>query len=162
MHRRLILALIAMAMAMPTVPAMAEIQPSQLVGSWNMISNIQDQNGRKTDVYGANPQGLLMFDSSGHFSLMIMRSDLPKFGVNNRTAGTPSEEKAVVQGSIAFYGTYSVSGNTLGLHIESSTFPNWRGTDQKRTISIAGDQLSWDNQAASGGGSVHLVYQRAK
>jgi hypothetical protein len=50
-----------------------------------------------------------MFDPNGHFSEIIIRSDLPKFASNNREAGTPEENKAAMQGSIAYFGTYSVS-----------------------------------------------------
>jgi hypothetical protein len=41
--------------------------------------------------------------------------------------------KAVVQGSIAVFGTYSEDGtdNIITFHIEGSTFPNWNGTVQK-------------------------------
>jgi Lipocalin-like domain len=62
-----------------------------------------------------------MFDPNGHFSEIITRSDLPKFASNNREAGTPEENKAAVQGSIAFFGTYTVdeSAKTLTQHVES-------------------------------------------
>jgi len=68
-----------------------------------------------------------MFDPGGHFSAIFTRSDLPKFDSNNRQAGTPEENKAVVQGSIAVFGMYSVNGtdNIINFHIEGSTFPNW-------------------------------------
>src|SRR5262249_52921942 len=38
---------------------------------------------------------------------LAVRSDLPKFASNNRDMGTPEENKAVVQGSITYFGTYS-------------------------------------------------------
>jgi hypothetical protein len=38
-----------------------------------------------------------------------MRSDLPKFASNNRAQATGEEGKAVAQGMIAFYGTYTVN-----------------------------------------------------
>jgi Lipocalin-like domain len=45
--------------------------------------------------------------------------------------------------SIAYYGTYSVSGTGLILHVEGSTFPNWTGTNQKRTnVTIKRDKLT--------------------
>ncbi len=50
-----------------------------------------------------------------------------------------------MQGSIAYFGTYSVSetDKTITTHIESSTFPNWIGTDQKRFFTLSGDELKW-------------------
>jgi hypothetical protein len=81
-----------------------------------------------------------MFDPNGHFSEIITRSDLPKFACNNREAGTPEENKAAMQGSIAYFGTYSVSDTdkVITFHIEGSTFPNWKGTDQKRLLKFPG------------------------
>ena len=49
-----------------------------------------------------------MFDDKGHFCFLSTSADLPKFAVNNRAAGTPGENKAVMQGSMAAFGIYSV------------------------------------------------------
>jgi hypothetical protein len=57
---------------------------------------------------------------------------------------------AVVKGSIATYGTYSVAGKTFTLKIEHSTFPNWIGAEQPRTITVTGDEMKWSNPAGSG------------
>ena len=46
-----------------------------------------------------------------------------------------------MQGSIATFGTYSFAGTDLLIKVEHSTFPNWIGADQKRTITVTGDQL---------------------
>jgi hypothetical protein len=72
-------------------------------------------------------------------SMIITRSDLPKIASNNRHAGTPEENKAFEEGSIAYFGTYSAKQMTCAIHIESSTFPNWIGTNQKRSFIISGD-----------------------
>jgi hypothetical protein len=126
-----------------------------LVGTWTPVS---------VEAFGPNPKGALMFQDNGRFSLQLMRAQLPKFASNKRNAGTAEEDKEVVGGSIAYYGTYSVSGTDLTLHIEGCTFPNWTGTDQKRTnVSITGDELKYTNTAPSVGGSpAVLVWRRAK
>jgi Lipocalin-like domain len=69
-----------------------------------------------------------------------------------------------VQGTLTHFGTYNVNETepSVTLHIESSSFPNWTGTEQKRTFSIMGDDLKWITPAASGGGSAELVWKRAK
>ena len=80
-----------------------------LVGTWTLVSIALEQDGKKTDFYGPNPQGQAIFDPNGRFSVIITRSDVPKLASNNRETGTAEENKAVVQGSIALFGTYSVS-----------------------------------------------------
>jgi Lipocalin-like domain len=137
----------------------------ELVGTWTLVSITIEQDGKKTDFYGPNPQGQAIFDPNGRFSFIITRSNLPKFASNNREAGTPEENKAVMQGSIAYFGTYSVSDTdkVITFHIEGSTFPNWKGVDQKRLFKLSRDELSTTNPTTSiGTGVAHTVLKRAK
>src|ERR1700704_3329899 len=110
------------------------------------VSNINTAaNGTKSELFGPNPKGSMIFESNGRFSQIGTRSDLPKFGTNNRATGTADENKAVVQGSIAYFGTYSVNeaDKSFTVQIEGTTFPNWTGTAQKRGLSISGDELTF-------------------
>jgi hypothetical protein len=59
-----------------------------------------EKDGKKTDLFGSNPQGQETRSANGLVSVIITRSDLPKFTSNNRAAGTPEENKAVVQGAL--------------------------------------------------------------
>jgi hypothetical protein len=98
-------------------------------------------------------------------SRFAVQSDIPKFASSNRQAGTAEENKAVVQGSIAYFGTYSVSNRakTFTVHIEGTTFPNWIGTDQKRPFTISGGELKWTTPITSlGSGTAVDVWKRAK
>jgi hypothetical protein len=126
-----------------------------LVGAWSLSS---------ADAFGPAPKGALIFEANGRFSAMLMRAELPKYASNNRTQATPAEYKATVDGSIAYFGTYSVSGTDLNFHIEGSTFPNWTGNDQKRiNMSVAGDELKYIQPIPSGGGAaIAVVWKRVK
>jgi Lipocalin-like domain len=142
-------------------PALAQTA-KELVGTWTVVSgDTVRADGSRASTFGDNPKGRLVFTDDGCFIYLYLRGDLPKFASNNRTTGTADENKAVVQGSIATFRTYSVAGNELSLKIEHSTFPNWIGADQKRTIAVTGDELKWNNPAGSGGGTVELVLKRA-
>jgi Lipocalin-like domain len=137
----------------------------ELLGSWTLISVTVNQGGDKIEPFGPNPKGTMTFDGNGRFSIVVVRSDLPKFSSNNREMGTPDENKAVVQGSIAYFGTYSVSeeDREFIVHVEGSTFSNWVGTDQKRVFAITGDELKYTNSNRSGGaGTALVVWKRAK
>ena len=90
---------------------------------------------------------------------------LPKFASNNRAKGTAEENQAVVAGSIAHFGKYTVDEKDkyFTFHVETSTYPNWDGTTQKRAFTVSGDELKYTNPVASaGGGRVDLVFKRAK
>ena len=163
---RLLVTIAAMAISF-AVPTFAQ-QANDLVGTWTLVSITLEKDGKKTDFYGPNPQGQLMYDATGHFSVIITRSDLPKFASNNRVAGTPEENKAIVQGSLASFGTYSVNATdeTYTQHVESCTFPNWNGTEQKYSFDISGDELNLQVVSGPltsiGTGTAYVVWKRAK
>jgi Lipocalin-like domain len=165
MNRRTTLALSTMALLCLGValPGAGVGQTAKdLVGTWTLVSSETVRpDGSRAPTFGENPKGILIFTSDGRFIYLFSRADLPKFASNNRSTGTPEENKAVVQGSISTFGTYSVAGKDLSIKVEHSTFPNWMGTDQKRTIAITGDELKWTNPAGSAGGVAELVFRRA-
>ena len=74
-----------------------------------------------------------------------MRSDLPKFASKNRITGTPEENKAIVHGSIAYFGTYSIDEAThvFTVNIEGNTVPNFTGRAQTRILSFDGDEVTY-------------------
>lgn len=78
--------------------------------------------------------------------------------------GTPDENRAIVQGSTAFYGTWTVSEGegTLSTRIVGSTYPNWDGQDQKRSVSVAGDEMRICAPGAQIGGTACAVWKRVK
>jgi hypothetical protein len=156
-------ALLCSGFALSTKPVAAQTA-KDLVGTWSAesIVNIRP-DGSKAELFGAHPKAMVIFDGNGHFVLDQENPDIPKFKSNNRGEGTPEENKAVVQGSLSYHGTYSVADKTINFKIEGSSFPNWIGTDQKRTItSFAGDDLKWTNPGASVGGTAETVWKRVK
>src|SRR5262245_4884083 len=132
------------------------------VGTWTLVSTETVRpDGSRVPTFGGPATGTLIFGADRFFYL-FSRAELPKFASNNRTTGTPEENAAVVKGSIATYGTYSVADKTFTLKIDHSTFPNWIGAEQPRTITVTGDEMKWSNPAGSGGGVVELVLKRVK
>lgn len=160
------MALLCLGVTLPSIDAVAQQKTlkEQVVGTWTYVSvDIVGTDGSRVPLYGPNPQGIASFDSNGHYILLTARRGQAKFASNNRNEGTPEENKAVVQGSIAHFGTYSVNDadRTITFHIEASTFPNWNGTEQKRPFTVTADELSWTTPASSGG-SAEVVLKRAK
>jgi hypothetical protein len=67
--------------------------------------------------------------------------------------------------SIAMIGTYTVNqtDKTLTFKVQSSTFPNWNGTEQLRKLVIASnEELSYVTPTASSGGVGTVTWKRAK
>ena len=72
--------------------------------------------------------------------------------------------RAIVAGSIAYYGTYTVdeATKTIVPKVEGSTFPNMVGTDQSRVVtSITADEMRFINPKAPAG-VLEIVWKRAK
>jgi len=143
-----------------------KINPKQLIGHWTLVSaDTTHPDGSHVQSFGSSPKGVAVFEPNGLFSVSLVNSDLPKFTSNNRDTGNADENKAVVQGSLFYFGTYSVSASdgTLGLEIEGSSFPNWTHVNQKRMItSLTANEVKWVNPVASTGGTAELAWKRVK
>jgi hypothetical protein len=137
----------------------------QVQGSWILASLYVEQDGKKIEPFGSKPRGSMIMTPDGRFSVILIKESLPKFASSNRMKGTAEENQAVVQGSLAYYGTYAVVSEKehMGnMHVEGSTFPNWDGQDQKRVWAVKGDELSVSNPTASIGGVAYVIWKRAK
>lgn len=147
-----------------SAPALGQTLKDQIVGTWLAVSQYVDQDGKRLEPFGPDPKGMVVYDANGRFILLLQRASLPKFASNNRMTGTADEAKAIVQGSIAYFGRYTVNEQErkINLHYDGSTFPNWDGEDQTRLVEISGDELKIISPvSAVGGGTVHLVLKRA-
>jgi Lipocalin-like domain len=174
MNRHLLSVCTIAALGLAVLPGASVAQQKsmkdQLVGTWTLLlTDYVKADGTHAPGFGPNPSGSVIFSPDGHYSLQIMRASLPKFASNSRVKGSTDENKAVVQGALTHFGKYTVNDadKTLNLQIESSSFPNWSGTRQKRPITaMADDVLTWTtaNPSAdpSGGSKAELVWKRAK
>lgn len=157
--------LLGLAMSSRSAVAKQKTLKEQLIGTWLVVSNVTTSpDGTKVDTFGPNPKGIFIYESNGRFAIISIRAGIPKFASDNRSTGTADENKAVVQGSIAYFGTYSVNeaDKSLTAQVESATFPNWVGDTQKRKIAISGDDLTFLNPGGSAGGSAEIKLKRAK
>src|SRR5882757_2520240 len=145
-------------------PGLAVAQTAKdLIGTWTNVSNVNIRpDGSKVDLFGPHGTGMAIFESNGRYMVMNLNPDVPKFASNNRAQGTAAENKAAVDGNIAHYGTYTVTDKVVTLKIEGSSYPNWSGTQQPRSIiSFTGDDLKWST-TASVGGTAEVAWTRTK
>ena len=149
-------------------PAVAQQKSlkAQLVGTWIAVSNdATAPDGKKQQLFGPNPKGILVFDASGQYAQIIVHPDVPKFKVNNRLKGTPEENTAAVHGTTATFGTWTVdeASKTITVRYVGGMFPNQAGTDGKRTVvSVTADELKSTNPATASGMRSDTVWKRAK
>ena len=139
----------------------------QIIGTWDFIvAEVKAPDGTKSFPFGEKPKGILVFTPDGHFTQIHVAGDVPKIASNNRLTGTPEEYAAIMRRSISVFGTYSVDEDkkTVTFKIVSSSFPNWQGEAQTRTIDkLTADEFQNTNPNVAGGrGSASNFYRRAK
>lgn len=136
----------------------------QLVGGWNLAALERTApDGTKVHTYGANPKGIAYYGADGRFFVLFARGDLPKIAANDRAKATPEEAKALVDGTIAYSGTYTVdeASKTITLRLEVTTFPN-QSLNQKRTItSLTANELKFTNPTTTTGARIEATMKRA-
>lgn len=166
MHRRFIVAAVPaffLSFLLGSATVRARATAKDLVGTWVLVNVLAIQGDKKTEQFGPNPKGQLMFDGNGRFTMIVMRADLLKYAGGSRTKGMPDEMKSTVHGSVAYFGSYKVDGSDINYQVEGSTFPNWVGETQKRGFKLDGDALTYTNTSpAQAGVATEVSWKRVK
>jgi len=171
MNRRSILNLTALAtLGLALLPtgtvAQQKSLKDQLVGAWTLVSIVNMlPDGKKQELFGPNPKGILIFDASGKFAQTQTRSGRAKFKSANRLEITAEESKAGMVDSLAQFGSWSVSegDKTILMRVDGSLIPNVEGLDSKRIVtSLTADELKFTNPGPATGGKNEVAYRRAK
>jgi hypothetical protein len=151
-------------MWVPAAQAAAE-PPNPLAGTWALVAaDLIRPDGSRARDYGAAPAGLMMIDAHGRYAVQIYKSERPRFAGADKKNGTPAEFEAAVMGSSAHFGTVAVdeAARTLTFSIASAAFPNWEGTQQKRSYELNGDELSYRVPARPDGNIPLSVWRRVR
>jgi hypothetical protein len=137
---------------------------NELIGTRTLVSAVTEKDGIKSDIFDPNGKGILVFDAHGRYSIVFVARDLPKFVSDNRALGTADENKAVILGSIAHFGTYVVDDarKIFTFQVERSTFPNMDGKNLERPFTIYEDVLRYTAPKASAGGFATVTFKRGR
>jgi hypothetical protein len=158
----------ALALVLTAMPAGAQQKAlrEQIVGTWNfVVAEVVAADGKKSFPFGETPTGILIFTAGGQFAQIHVASDVPKIASNNRLTGTPDEYATIMRRSISLFGTYTVNEEkkTVTFKIVSSTYPNFAGEAQERTIDkLTADEFVNTNPNVAGGrGRATNIYKKA-
>lgn len=121
-------------------------KPFTLTGTWTLVA--ADKllpNGTRVHDYGLSPQGRFIVDARGRYVMQIDRTDRPNFASGDRAKGTPAEYRAAILGLSTHFGRVSVDAkdHILIFRIKDASFPNLRGTVQKRHFDYRDGVLSY-------------------
>ena len=159
--------LAALTLALCAGDAAAQSLKQQIVGTWDfVVAEIAAADGPKSYPFGETPKGLLIFTADGRFAQIHVASDVPKIASGNRLTGTAEEYATIMRRSLSVFGTYTVDEEkkTVTFNIAASSFPNWQGEAQTRTIDrLTADAFVNTNPNVAGGrGSASNYYTRVK
>ncbi len=148
-----------------TGAASTEAGIAPLVGTWT-LSAADDlrPDGTRVPAYGDHPEGLLMIDRTGQYSLQIYRTERPRFASGDKRRGTPQEYEAAVIGMSAHIGHCALDPSTgiVTFSIDRASYPNWDATVQKRHYTLEGDVLSYQVPAGAGANIPISVWKRVR
>ena len=130
-------------LTLPTI-LISGAEQHALVGTWRLtLSEFRDSHGGTSYPLGKDAVGMLIYDSNGNMAVQLMQQSRPKFLSADRANATAEEFKAAFVGYDAYYGTYTIDteAKTVTHHVRGSLFPNWVGSDLKRSFEISGKLL---------------------
>jgi len=104
------------------------------VGTWTLVSAISERDGNKSDTFGPNAKGVLMFDANGHYMIGFIAANLPKFASSNRATGSADENKAVVGAASPISAPTSSTRRTRASHIASRVLRSRIGIRPTRNV----------------------------
>lgn len=150
---------IALAMFSPIIIGAAPADDGlSMQGTWMMVSAYEIQaNGTRVTNYGEHPNGQMLVDRDGRYSIQIYRRDRPKFRSGDKARGEPEEYRSAVLGSSTHFGRVTVdpAKRQLVFDVDAASFPNWEGKRQLRNYSYSTGVLTYAVPAsASGNGTI--------
>ena len=160
------MAVLALVLAGSQAVAQQKSLRDQIVGTWTfVVAEVVALDGKKSFPFGETPKGILIFTAGGQFAQIHVASDVPKIASNNRLTGTPEEYAAIMRRSLSVFGSYSVNEEkkTVTFNIVSSSYPNWAGEAQERSIDklTADEFVNTNHNVAGGRGRASNFYKRA-
>ena len=138
---------IAVAIILPLTADGARVpdRAREIFGTWKLLhyKSIRS-DGSSVDLYGAAPLGQLIYDSSGHMSVHLLKPDLPKCGTMDRRKCAATVARVAFDNYFGYWGRYKLSsdGRSVMHQIEGASVPDWVGTSQDRYIELSGNRLT--------------------
>ncbi len=132
------------------MPLSSTASPSvreQFPGVWDLSHwEYRDEaTGAVSRPWDGHAKGRFVFDAQGRVSLHMMRTDRPgdrpSTGPSWAAALTPEEMLAILDGYLAYWGTYEIdeAAHLLTIHVEGCLRPGWLGVDQFRNYELSPD-----------------------
>jgi hypothetical protein len=116
---------------------------ARLVGAWRLDAYIiEDPAGDVIDApFGRAPQGALIYTADGQVAVHAMAPDRTRCETDQIVACPPDRKLAAFDTYFGYSGTYRLDGDRVTHRVTVSAFPDWTGTELRRTVTVDGDVL---------------------
>jgi hypothetical protein len=166
MKLRFLIAAGVVALGLATSARSRSADDLSLAGTWVMDSAYEVlPDGTRTTNYGEHPQGLLMVDAAGRYTMQIFRIGRPGFASGDKARGTPEEYRQAIIGSSTHFGTVTIdrAKHQLTFNVQAASFPNWEGKRQVRDYTFKDGLLGYavPASASSSGIIAYSLWRRA-
>ena len=106
-----------------------------ITGTWDMMSWYNETDtGERHDPLGEAATGYISYTSDGHVCVSLSRDAREAFALHDPVGGADAENTAAMRSHITYSGVYGrVEGAGLH-HVRRASFPNWVGSEQRRTV----------------------------
>jgi hypothetical protein len=172
--------------ALPIVLAPRDLQSREqslehsVIGTWKLSSLYEeDERGLDAPTFGLNPEGRLVLDAAGNFSLQIV-DDLRLKTSECRRGSAMGPRALAGPAMLSYFGRYSIELksriNTSGdrsavnmgaihLHVDHDIPPKWEGQDRIADVTVTNDQMEFVSAivpSPTGANYSRLVWQRLR
>lgn len=118
------------------------IESKQIVGYWSAVSWLQKyDDGREVYPLGEELRGFIHYDANGRMVCMMSAADRPVFVTGGQWNANDTEKARAYSSALFYSGLWHLDGDTVIHAVDTSLFPNWVGTQQRRAARIDGDLL---------------------
>jgi hypothetical protein len=114
-----------------------------LVGAWQLVSWTIEYpaDGRVTQPFGPEPEGLLTYTADGYMSAVMQRPGRARLSRNDPQAVSDAEKAAAFAGYLHYAGTWHVAGGCVVHDVALAMNPNLLGTRQVRSVALDDERL---------------------
>jgi hypothetical protein len=122
----------------------------RILGTWRLVSAVLHNldTGAKSYTMGPQANGYINYGADGRMIVITVGGPRPK------PAGavpTATEKQALYDSLNSYAGTYSLEGEMLTHHVDTSWNEMWTGGDQKRSLKFVGENLQLSGQPTLNG-----------
>ena len=118
----------------------------QLVGTWRLISRVVrlEDGTAIQEGLGTTPKGYLIYDSSGHMAVQLLRPDRPTAIDCTSSSAQSDNSPQLLNGYEAYFGTYTIdeTNHTVTHHLEGALADADVGRNLMRQFQVSGEKLT--------------------